>query len=127
MGLTQTQVKERARNKLKDFLTMAPALGVTHLLAFTLTDVAPSMRIVRLSAGPTLSFRVERYSLVRDMVKASRHARSMSTVEYLSPPLVSVSPIFSPHNSSPDCMTTLSWYWPRSLHPPRRPLPTSRS
>ena len=82
------QVKERARNKLKDFFTMAPALGVTHLLAFTLTDVAPSMRIARLSAGPTLSFRVERYSLAKDIVNSSRRARSMSTVEYLSPPLV---------------------------------------
>lgn len=69
---------------------MAPALGVTHLLAFTLTDVAPSMRIVRLSAGPTLSFRVERYSLMKDLVNSSRRARSTSTVEYLSPPLVSV-------------------------------------
>ncbi|KAJ8502302.1 hypothetical protein ONZ51_g48 [Trametes cubensis] len=117
VGLPGLQVKERARNKLRDFLTMAPALGVTHLLAFTLTDVAPSLRIVRLSAGPTLSFRVERYSLTKDIINASRRARSMSTVEYLSPPLVSISPIFSPHNSSPDCMTTLSWYWPRSLRP----------
>lgn len=82
------QVKERARNKLKDFLTMAPALGVTHLLAFTLTDVAPSLRIVRLSAGPTLSFRIERYSLVKDIVNTSRRAHSMGSVEYLSPPLV---------------------------------------
>lgn len=82
-------MKERAKNKLKDFLTMAPPLGVTHLLAFTLTDVAPSMRIVRLSAGPTLSFRIERYSLVKDIINSSRRARSMSTVEYLSPPLVS--------------------------------------
>ena len=99
MGLTQTQVKERARNKLKDFLTMAPALGVTHLLAFTLTDVAPSMRIVRLSAGPTLSFRVERYSLVKDIINSSRRARSMSTVEYLSPPLVRRSVSQTPHHT----------------------------
>lgn len=81
-------MKERAKNKLKDFMTMAPALGVTHLLAFTLTDLAPSLRIVRLSAGPTLSFRLERYSLVKDVSKTSRHAKSVGTVEYLSPPLV---------------------------------------
>ncbi|KAI8998777.1 Brix domain-containing protein [Trametes punicea] len=84
---TASRLRERARNKLRDFLTMAPALGVTHLLAFTLTDVAPSLRIVRLSAGPTLSFRVERYSLLKDIINSSRRARSMSTVEYLSPPL----------------------------------------
>ena len=81
-------MKERARNKLKDFLTMAPALGVTHLLAFTLTDLAPSFRIVRLSAGPTLSFRIERYSLAKDIIRSSRRAKSMGSVEYLTPPLV---------------------------------------
>lgn len=67
---------------------MAPTLGVTHLLAFTLTDVAPSLRIVRLSAGPTLSFRLEKYSLMKDVGRTSRHAKSFGTVEYLSPPLV---------------------------------------
>lgn len=66
---------------------MAPALQVTHLLAFTLTPIAPSLRIVRLSAGPTLSFRVERYSLMKDILNASRRARSMG-MEYLSAPLV---------------------------------------
>lgn len=85
------QVKERQRNKLKDYMTMAPALGVTHLLAFTLTDVAPSLRIARLPAGPTLSFRVERYSLLKDITRTSRRAKSMGTVEYLSPPLVHTS------------------------------------
>jgi ribosome biogenesis protein SSF1/2 len=79
--------KERSRNKLKDYLTLAPALQVTHLLAFTLTPIAPSLRIVRLSAGPTLSFRVERYSLVKDVLNVSRRARSIG-MEYMSPPLV---------------------------------------
>ncbi|KAG6909842.1 hypothetical protein DXG01_015115 [Tephrocybe rancida] len=84
---TASRLKERNRNKLKDYLTMAPALQVTHLLAFTLTDIAPSLRIVRLSAGPTLSFRVERYSLMKDILNTSRHARSIG-MEYLSSPLL---------------------------------------
>jgi ribosome biogenesis protein SSF1/2 len=66
---------------------MAPTLHVTHLLAFTLTPIAPSLRIVRLSAGPTLSFRVERYSLMKDIANTSRKTRSIG-MEYLSPPLV---------------------------------------
>lgn len=73
---------------MKDYLVIAPALGVTHIVALTLTPVAPSLRIMRLSAGPTLSFRIERYSLTRDLLNTSRHARSMG-MEYLSPPLVS--------------------------------------
>ncbi len=79
--------QERQKNKLKDYLSMAPALQVTHILAFTLTDVAPSMRLVRLSNGPTLSFRVERYSLMKDVLNTSKRTRSMG-MEYLSSPLV---------------------------------------
>lgn len=82
--------QERARNKLKDYLTIAPSLHVTHLLAFTLTPIAPSFRIVRLSAGPTLTFRVERYSLAKDILNVSKRARSMG-LEYLTPPLVCIS------------------------------------
>lgn len=67
---------------------MAPTLKVTHLLALTLTDRAPSLRMVRLPVGPTLSFRVERYSLMKDIMKTSRSSRSMG-MEYLTAPLVS--------------------------------------
>jgi ribosome biogenesis protein SSF1/2 len=80
-------VKERSRNKLKDFLTIAPALGVTHLLAFTLAPIAPALHMIRLPAGPSLSFRIERYSLAKDVRAGSKHARSIG-LEYLSPPLV---------------------------------------
>ncbi|KAF8123785.1 Brix domain-containing protein [Boletus edulis] len=73
---TASRLRERNRNKLKDFLTMAPALKVSHLMAITLTDVAPSLRIVRLPTGPTFSFRIERYSLRKDLLKASRSSRS---------------------------------------------------
>lgn len=92
--------KERNRNKLKDYLTMAPALHVTHLLAFTLTPIAPSLRIVRLSSGPTLSFRVERYSLVKDVLNTSKRARSIG-MEYLSSPLVSFPAPSLVHLSTP--------------------------
>ncbi|KAF8919664.1 Brix domain-containing protein [Mucidula mucida] len=84
---TASRLKERNRNKLKDYLTMAPALQVTHLLAFTLTPLAPSMRIVRLTNGPTLSFRIERYSLIKDVLNTSKRTRSIG-MEYLSPPLL---------------------------------------
>ena len=80
-------LQERTRNKLKDYLTIAPALHVTHLLAFTLAPVAPSLRLVRLSSGPTLTFRVERYSLSKDILNSKKHARSIG-LEYLTPPLV---------------------------------------
>ncbi|KIK63699.1 hypothetical protein GYMLUDRAFT_259392 [Collybiopsis luxurians FD-317 M1] len=97
---TASRLKERNRNKLKDYLTLAPALHVTHLLAFTLTDIAPSMRIVRLSNGPTLSFRVERYSLMKDILNTSKHAKSIG-MEYLTPPLLVLASFPPPGPTTP--------------------------
>lgn len=71
---------------------MGPALHVSHILVFTLTDIAPSLRILRLPAGPSLTFRIERYSLSKDILKTSKRAHSVG-LEYLSPPLVRTLPI----------------------------------
>ncbi|KAF8078126.1 Brix domain-containing protein [Lyophyllum atratum] len=116
---TASRLKERNRNKLKDYLTMAPALQVTHLLAFTLTPIAPSLRIVRLSAGPTLSFRIERYSLMKDILNTSRRARSIG-MEYLSPPLL-VLASFPPASPTTPPHIPLLMKGFQSLFPPLSP------
>ncbi|KAJ8517327.1 hypothetical protein ONZ45_g5497 [Pleurotus djamor] len=116
---TASRLRERHRNKLKDFLTMAPALHVTHLLAFTMTPIAPSMRLVRLSSGPTLSFRVERYSLMKDILHTSRHARGIG-MEYLSPPLL-VLAAFPPASPTTPPHIPLLMKSFQSLFPPLSP------
>ncbi|EIN07703.1 Brix-domain-containing protein [Punctularia strigosozonata HHB-11173 SS5] len=116
---TASRLRERARNKLRDFLTMAPPLHVTHLLAFTLTDVAPSMRIIRLSNGPTLSFRVERYSLVKDILGARKHAKSVG-MEYLTPPLLVLASFPQPGPGVPPHLPLLMKTF-QSLFPPLSP------
>jgi ribosome biogenesis protein SSF1/2 len=63
---TASRLRERPHARLRDYLTIAPSLAVTHLLAFTLTDATNvHLRMARLPQGPTLTFRVERYSLMR--------------------------------------------------------------
>ncbi|KAJ7756867.1 Brix domain-containing protein [Mycena maculata] len=116
---TASRLKERNRNKLKDYLTLAPALQVTHLLAFTLTPIAPSLRIIRLSAGPTLSFRVERYSLMKDILNTSRRARSIG-MEYLSPPLLVLASFPAPSPTTPPHLTLLMKSF-QTLFPPLSP------
>ncbi|KAG6869082.1 hypothetical protein C0993_003402 [Termitomyces sp. T159_Od127] len=116
---TASRLKERKRNKLKDFLTMAPALQVTHLLAFTLTDIAPSLRIVRLSAGPTLSFRIERYSLIKDILNVSRRARSIG-MEYLSSPLLVLASFPPPSPTTPPHIPLLMKTF-QTMFPPLSP------
>lgn len=63
---TATRLRERPNARLRDYLTIAPTLKVTHLLAFTLTEAANvHLRMARLPQGPTLTFRVMRYSLMK--------------------------------------------------------------
>ncbi|KAF9505843.1 hypothetical protein BS47DRAFT_487908 [Hydnum rufescens UP504] len=122
---TATRLRERSRNKLRDFLVLAPALGVTHLLAFTLTPLAPSLRIIRLSAGPTLSFRIERYSLTKDLLSSSRHAKSIG-MEYLSPPLLVLASFPSPGPGTPSHLPLVMKSF-QSLFPPLSPSTISLS
>ncbi|KIY66129.1 Brix-domain-containing protein [Cylindrobasidium torrendii FP15055 ss-10] len=116
---TASRLRERNRNKLKDYLVMAPALHVTHLLAFTLTPKAPSMRIVRLSDGPTLSFRVERYSLMKDILSQSKRSRSIG-MEYLSPPLLVLASFPQPGPGVPAHLPLVMKAF-QSLFPPLSP------
>ncbi|KAF9239672.1 Brix domain-containing protein [Melanogaster broomeanus] len=122
---TATRLKERSRNKLKDFLTMAPALKVSHLVAVTLTDVAPSLRIIRLPTGPTLSFRIERYSLMKDMLKTSRSARSRG-MEYLTAPLLVLASFPPPSPTTPPHLPLLMKAF-QSMFPPLSPNAMSLS
>ncbi len=58
--------QERHAARLRDYLVMAPALHVSHMMIFTLTEAANvHMRVARLPAGPTMTFRIERYSLMK--------------------------------------------------------------
>ena len=64
---------------------MSPAPRVTHTLAFTLTDIAPRMCIVRLSNGPTFSFRIELCEGRRDSAADKIPERTAQLVRILFP------------------------------------------
>ena len=52
---------------MKDFLTIAGPLNVTHLLTFSRTDNSASFRLITTPKGPTLSFAIEKYTLRKDI------------------------------------------------------------
>ena len=60
----------RKKNVLKDFVSVAGALHVSHFIIFTKTEDTTNMRICRLPRGPTLTFQVEAFSLDRDIVSS---------------------------------------------------------
>ncbi|GAA94024.1 uncharacterized protein L969DRAFT_92956 [Mixia osmundae IAM 14324] len=98
---TASRLKERKRNRLRDFIAMSGPLGVSHLIVLSQklddldmpeTALAGSianvnLRLSRLPRGPTLSFKVLRYALIRDVLNMSRRPRSPGA-EYATEPML---------------------------------------
>ncbi|EHY53669.1 rRNA-binding ribosome biosynthesis protein [Exophiala dermatitidis] len=85
---TASRLKERKANKLKDYTAMAGPLGVTHLFLFSRSKTGNvHLRVALAPRGPTLTFRVERYALCKDIAKAQKHPRGGGK-EYLHAPLL---------------------------------------
>ncbi|KAG8912136.1 hypothetical protein FRC01_005270 [Tulasnella sp. 417] len=115
---TAARLKERSTNKLKDFLVMAPLLKVSHLLAFSLAKTAPTLRIARLPQGPTFNFRIERYSLAKDILNASRDPKQ-SPQAFQYPPLLVLSSFPTGPNAPQHLGLVLKCF--QSLFPPLTP------
>lgn len=74
---------------------MCGPLGVTHLLLFSRSDSGnTNMRLAITPRGPTLHFRVENYSLCKDIMKAQRRPKNAKQL-YMNAPLVCL-PSFPP-------------------------------
>lgn len=67
---------------------MCGPLGVTHLLLFSRSESGnTNLRLARTPHGPTLHFRVEKYSLCKDIAKSLRHPRA-GLADFHTPPLL---------------------------------------
>jgi hypothetical protein len=89
---TASRLKERKSNKVKDYIAMSGPLGVSHMLVFSQSDKDGedsnvNLRIAKLQRGPTLSFRVLRYSLARDVLNATKRPHSPGK-EFATEPMV---------------------------------------
>ncbi|KAK3915446.1 Suppressor of SWI4 1-like protein [Frankliniella fusca] len=69
---TASSLKVRKKNSIKDFVSVAGLLHVSHLCAFTCTEKSQYLKICRLPRGPTLTFRIHNYSLAGDVVSLQR-------------------------------------------------------
>lgn len=74
---TASRLKERRNNKLRDYTTMAGPLGVTHLMLFTRSSNGNvNLRLAVTPRGPTMHFRVEKYSLCKDVQHSQKRPKS---------------------------------------------------
>lgn len=85
---TASRLKERRSNKLRDYTTMAGPLGVTHLMLFSRSSTGnTNLRLALTPRGPTLHFRVEKYSLCKDIFQSMKRPKAGGS-ENLSAPLL---------------------------------------
>ncbi|ONH93926.1 hypothetical protein PRUPE_8G261200 [Prunus persica] len=87
---TALKLKENRRNKLKDFLNVAGPMGVTHFLMLSKTPTAPYLRVARTPQGPTLTFKIQEYSLATDVVRSQLRPRCPQDL-FKNAPLVKLS------------------------------------
>lgn len=69
------QLQEKKRNNLRDFLNVAGPMGVTHFLMLSKTGTSPYLRVARTPQGPTLTFKINEYSLVVDIARSQLRPR----------------------------------------------------
>ena len=130
---TASRLKERRSNRLRDYTAMAGPLGVSHLLLFSRSSTGnTNLRLALTPRGPTLSFRVEKYSLSKDVKKAQKHAQG-GEKQYLNPPLLVMNNFLSPTPSEgaqptvPKHLESLTTTVFQSLFPPISPQSTPLS
>ncbi|KAK1245534.1 hypothetical protein MKX08_005163 [Trichoderma sp. CBMAI-0020] len=125
---TASRLKERRNNRLKDYVVMCGPLGVTHLMLFSRSEGGnTNMRVALAPRGPTLNFRVEKYSLCKDIQKIQRHPKGMGK-EFLSAPLLVMNGFSRPDATSkskvPKHLESLATTVFSSMFPPINPQAT---
>ncbi|KAH9464015.1 hypothetical protein MJO29_002442 [Puccinia striiformis f. sp. tritici] len=113
---TASHLRERKSNKFKDFLAMAGPLSVTHIIVFSQSEMSTAkqlenqagetemisnlnLKIYKVPRGPTLTFKILRFSLMIDILNADKHARSPGA-EFKTEPLLIM------NNFNPDANAT---------------------
>ncbi|PLW11540.1 hypothetical protein PCANC_11013 [Puccinia coronata f. sp. avenae] len=113
---TASHLRERKSNKFKDFLAMAGPLSVTHIIVFSQSEMSTAkqlehqpgetelisnlnLKIYKVPRGPTLTFKILRYSLMIDILNADKHPRSPGA-EFKTEPLLIM------NNFNPDANAT---------------------
>lgn len=105
---TAAKLRERKSNRLRDFITMAGPLGVSHLMIFSQSvNGNTTLRIAKTPRGPTLNFRVLQYSLCKDVQKFIKNFKTLNAADLLQPPLLVMNGFSSnQRESSKDALLT---------------------
>ena len=127
---TAINLRERKSNKLKDFIVIAGPLGVSELFVFNQSEETGniSLRIGKMPRGPNLQFKINNYSLVKDVKRILKQPKSIGreSVEFLEPPLLVMNGFLSKLNEAEPHEKLLVTIF-QNLFPPIQPQLTKVS
>jgi len=89
--LTADKLKVKKNNTLKDFVNVAGPLGVSHLLMLSATDRCQYLCVSKSPRGPSVTFKVNKWSSMGDLAKCLEHYRGSALGAYRTPPLLVLS------------------------------------
>lgn len=84
---TASNLKSTEKNSIKDFVSLAGPLHVTHLVMFSRSELSPYLRLCRLPHGPTLTFKIVEYSLSKDVISIQKRPNTYDK-QFATHPLV---------------------------------------
>ncbi|XP_059609900.1 protein Peter pan [Phlebotomus argentipes] len=84
---TAMNLKERKSNKIKDFVSLSSTFHVSHMAVFNRSKEQVSWKVARLPRGPTLTFKIHQFTLMKDVIGAQKRPY-MDEKSYESAPLV---------------------------------------
>lgn len=88
---TATALRAQKRNKLRDFVDVAGPLHVSFFLIVSATAKNSYLRLVRSPRGPTLTFRIQSFSISSDLAASARKPYSPSHAVWQTAPVLILS------------------------------------
>lgn len=73
---TASRLQQKRRNRMRDFISMAGPLGVTHIILLSQSSCQTNLRIGRIPQGPTLHFNIQAYTLANEIIASQQRYRS---------------------------------------------------
>lgn len=84
---TASSLRERRKNKIKDFVSLSSVFHVSHMVIFNKSVNQLSFKVARLPKGPTLNFKIHQFTLARDVL-ASMKKQYFNDTAFKHAPLV---------------------------------------
>ncbi len=84
---TAAALKVTKKNTLKDFVSIAGPMHVTHLIILSQTELGDYVKFVRLPRGPTIHFKLLEFSTCNDVLNVQKKKHTHKK-QYLHQPLL---------------------------------------